>query len=107
MSALQTFEKMLASGKDGALLRFGLATEYMKLEDWTQVSRHAKRAVELDAGYSAAWKLLGKSLAECGDLPAAKSAYRAGIEAAAKRGDKQAAKEMQVFLKRLEKRDSA
>ena len=56
-----------------------------------------------DPGYSAAWKLLGKSLDESGDAVAAAGAYRSGIEAATRRGDKQAAKEMTVFLKRLEK----
>jgi hypothetical protein len=57
----------------------------------------------LDRSYSAAWKLLGKALASEGDNDAALAAYRAGIDAAEKKGDKQAMKEMRVFARRLAK----
>ena len=60
-------------------------------------------ALERDAQYSAAWKLLGKALAEAGDGPCAAEAYAQGIAVAEARGDVQAAKEMRVFLRRLEK----
>jgi predicted Zn-dependent protease len=60
-------------------------------------------AVSNDPAYSAAWKLLGKALSESGEIDAAKTAYANGIEAAKRKGDKQAAKEMAVFLRRLEK----
>ena len=52
---------------------------------------------------TAAWKLLGKALAEAGDGPGAATAYAQGIAVAEARGDVQAAKEMRVFLRRLEK----
>ena len=54
-------------------------------------------------GYSAAWKLLGKALTECANTDEAIEAYRQGLAAAEKKGDKQAAKEMTVFLRRLER----
>jgi hypothetical protein len=57
--------------------------------------------VAFDADYSAAWKLLGHTLAAQSDNAAAIDAYRSGIAAAQKRGDKQAEKEMTVFLRRL------
>ena len=59
----------------------------------------------MDANYSAAWKLLGKALAENGERQAAIDAYEAGIRIAQARGDIQAAKEMTVFAKRLRKQD--
>jgi hypothetical protein len=46
---------------------------------------------------------LGKALGASGDVVGAIDAYRAGIAAAGAKGDKQAAKEMGVFLRRLEK----
>ena len=61
-------------------------------------------AVEHDPGYSAAWKLLGKALEGDGRDEEAAAAWRRGIEAAEAKGDKQAAKEMAVFLRRVEKR---
>ena len=103
MDPAQRFEALLASGKDGALLRFGLGMHYLKSGDAARAAEHLRRAVEQDRDYSAAWKLLGKALAEGADRAGAAEAYRNGIEAAGRRGDKQAAREMTVFLRRLEK----
>lgn len=103
MDPVERFEALLAAGKDGALLRFGLGMQYLKSGDYARAACHLRRAVEQDPGYSAAWKLLGKALAQSGQSDAAREAYRAGIAAAEQRGDKQAAREMAVFLRRLEK----
>ena len=100
---LQRFEALLASGKDSALLRFSLGMQYLKAGASARAVEHLRAAVAQDAGYSAAWKLLGKALAESGDSAGAIESYRKGIEAAEKKGDKQAAREMTVFLRRLEK----
>jgi len=101
-SALANFEKMLASGKDGALLRFSLGNEYLKAGDPASAATHFQRAVEIDKRYTAAWKFLGKALVAAGRKDDAIAAYRAGIDVAVERGDRQAQKEMQVFLRRLE-----
>ncbi|MBC8021922.1 MAG: tetratricopeptide repeat protein [Burkholderiales bacterium] len=103
MEPAQRFEALLASGKDGALLRFSLGMHYLGAGDPTRATEHLRRAVQQDPDYSAAWKLLGKALVESGDASGAMAAYRDGIAAAGRRGDKQAGKEMAVFLKRLEK----
>jgi len=103
MSIIDTFEKMLANGKDNPLLRFSLGNEYLKANDAATAAVHLRVAVELEADYSAAWKLLGKALAQSGDVDGAKAAYTSGIAAANAKGDKQAAKEMTVFLRRLDR----
>jgi len=103
MDPVERFEQLLAAGKDGALLRFSLGSHYLKAGDAARAAGHLRAAVDKDAGYSAAWKLLGKALDELADRAGAIDAYRQGIAAAEKRGDKQAAKEMTVFLRRLEK----
>ncbi|MBU2641206.1 MAG: tetratricopeptide repeat protein [Thiobacillus sp.] len=103
MPSIADFETMLAAGRDNALLRFSLGNEYLKLGDAAQAAGHLRRAVEHDPKYSAAWKLLGKALADTAALPEALAAYQAGIAVAEARGDKQAAKEMGVFAKRIEK----
>ena len=101
MRLIDSFEKMLASGTDNPLLRFSLGHEYHKDGHHAAAIAHLQVAVTLDPNYSAAWKLLGKSLAASGDDAAARVAYTRGIEVANKKGDKQAAKEMMVFLRRL------
>ena len=100
---IENLERLLASGKDGALLRFGLGNAYAQASDWPRAIEHLMRAVEIDPLYSAAWKMLGKSRAAAGDIDGALEAYRRGISAAEQKGDKQTLKEMQVFMRRLAK----
>ena len=94
---------MLERGQDSALLRFSLGNEYLGEEEYKLASEHLRYAVQLDPKYSAAWKLLGKALAGHGSVSEAIDAYRHGIEIAEANGDRQAAREMTVFLRRLEK----
>src|SRR5690606_26673856 len=89
--------------RDGALLRYSIGNEYLKAGDPEQAAIHLREAVARDPNHSAAWKQLGKTLAEAGALDEALAAYREGIAVAEKRGDKQAAKEMRVFARRIEK----
>lgn len=99
-------EKLLAAGRDDALLRFSLGNACLKEGDAAGAVEHLRRAVGHDPGYSAAWKLLGRALDAGGDPAGATAAWERGIEAAEARGDVQAAREMGVFLKRLRKRSA-
>ncbi len=101
--AIENFEKMLASGKDNALLRFSLGNAYLGAGEAAKAVPHLQKAVEHDPRYSAAWKLLGRALNDAGEARAALEAYRKGIEVAQGKGDVQAAKEMTVFARRIEK----
>jgi tetratricopeptide (TPR) repeat protein len=101
---LETLEKLIGTPRDGALLRYSLGIEYSKLGDTAKAIDHLQEAVSKDPGYSAAWRSLGKALEEAARIPEALQAYRSGIAAAQKKGDKQAEKEMTVFARRLEKR---
>jgi Tfp pilus assembly protein PilF len=107
--AVSRLQRLCGGPRDGALLRLTLANALLAQGDATAATTQLRRALAFDPDYSSAWKLLGKTLVESEDTAAAADAYRAGIAAAARRGDKQAEKEMQVFLRRLEKRghDSA
>ncbi|WP_114240203.1 hypothetical protein [Dyella sp. C9] len=87
--------------RDGALLRFSLGNALLAAGDATAAAVELRRAVVFDGGYSAAWKLLGKACLALDDRPGAADAWRQGIAAAQARGDKQAEKEMTVFLRRL------
>ncbi len=99
---IEKLEAMLASGQDSALLRFSLGTAYLKQGNIEQATLHLEQAVHQDSEYSAAWKAYGKALARLGRMDAAQQAYQAGIAVAEKKGDIQAAKEMRVFLKRIQ-----
>lgn len=107
MGVVENLEALLAKGTDNALLRYGLANEYLKLGKPEIAIGHLRKAVAHDPKYSAAWKRLGKTLAETGRTEDAIAAYESGIRVADEKGDVQAAKEMRVFLKRLHKTPDA
>jgi predicted Zn-dependent protease len=104
MSALDNLLKMLANGRDDALLRYSLGNEYLKSEQPAAAIPHLRAALAHDRAYSAAWKLLGRALEATDAFAEALAAYREGIVVAERKGDKQAAKEMAVFARRVERR---
>lgn len=93
----------IGGARDGALLRFSLGNALAGAGDHAAAAQACRDALAFDPNYSAAWKLLGKSLAQSGDTAGAIDAYERGIAVAAARGDKQAQKEMDVFLRRLKR----
>lgn len=99
--AIANFEKLLDGPRDGALLRYSLGNEWLKAGDPARAAERFRQALGFDPKFSAAWKLLGKSLKEAGDAAGALTAYEQGIAVAEGKGDMQAAKEMKVFAKRL------
>lgn len=103
---IASLRKQCGGPRDGALLRFSLGSALLADGDSGAAIDELRRAVDFDRTYSAAWKLLGKACLVDGDETAAADAWRSGIAAAAQRGDKQAEKEMGVFLRRLEKPQS-
>ena len=102
--SIDSLEKLIGTPRDGALLRFSLGLEYQKIQDSGRAIAHFREAVAKDSGYSAAWRALGKALEAAGLEDEALAAYRDGIAAAQKKGDKQAQKEMAVFARRIEKK---
>ena len=105
--SIESLEKLLDTPRDGALLRFSLGLAHAGAGDAMKSIGYFRQAVAKDPGYSAAWRALGKALESAGHESEALAAYRDGIAAAEKKGDKQAGKEMTVFARRIEKRNSA
>ena len=103
MSTIDTFLNLLEKGNDTELLRYSLGNEYIKAKEFENAIIHLEKAIEFNPNYSAAWKLYAKALTEINQIETAIEAYEKGITIAEKNGDKQAVKEMQVFLKRLKK----
>lgn len=98
---ISALKKLLHQGQDSVILRFGLGNALFKSGQAAEAIPHLQAALKFDPEYSAAWKVLGKALAESGDIKQAVGAYEKGIVVAEKKGDRQAVKEIRVFLKRL------
>ena len=104
---IETLQNLIAAGKDSAMLRLSLATLLQDEGRLDEAVQNLQAALGFDPDYSAAWKALGKLQQLRGEPEAAVWAYQQGIAAAQRRGDKQAEKEMAVFLKRLQSGESA
>lgn len=101
MSQIDTFEAMLARGQDSEMLRFTLGNAYFADKQFELAIPHLQQAVVFKPDYSAAWRVLGRALAANGQLNEAKLAYDKGEQVAEANGDKQTAKEINVFRKRV------
>jgi Tfp pilus assembly protein PilF len=93
--------ELVGTGRDNAMLRLTLARLLSNQGDHEQAESHLLAALEMDDAYTAAWKELGRLRQQAGDPAGAGDAWRQGIEKARENGDKQAEKEMTVFLKRV------
>jgi tetratricopeptide (TPR) repeat protein len=93
-------EAMLERDAGNPTLHFALAQRYFDAGRVEDAAEQAALAVDLSPDYSAAWRLLGRAQVAAGRREDAISSFERGIEVAERRGDKQAEKEMRVFLKR-------
>lgn len=93
--------RMTGTDRDSAMLRLTLSRLLADGGETEQARAHLEAAVAMDPAYTAAWKELGNLCLAADDPTAAAEAWRQGIERARENGDKQAEKEMTVFLRRL------
>jgi Tfp pilus assembly protein PilF len=98
---IETLLRLVGTPRDGAMLRLTLARLLSARGDLAAAEAHLEAALAMDAGYTAAWKELGKVRQKNHDPDGAAEAWRQGIGTARENGDKQAEKEMTVFLRRL------
>jgi Flp pilus assembly protein TadD len=101
-SLIESLRAHCGGPRDGALLRFSLGNALLNAGNHAEAIEALRQAVTFDPDYSAAWKLLGKACLAAQDEAGAAEAWRQGIAVAQRRGDKQAEKEMTVFLRRIE-----
>ncbi|MBI4455172.1 MAG: tetratricopeptide repeat protein [Acidobacteria bacterium] len=100
---LQQFRRLVETDPTDALSWYGLASLHLKAHRYAEAAAAFRKVVELNPEHSAAYRHLGYSLSHLGDVTAANDAFQTGIPVAKKKGDLQAAKEMEVLLKKLKK----
>lgn len=99
---LAQLEKMLAKEPNDTFLLYGIALEYKKAQDLLRAIEFLKRVIALDDGYCYAYHQMGLVHESLDDLDAARQAYRAGIEAARRKGDGHALGEIEAALSMIE-----
>ena len=104
MSAnIEALERLIERGQDSAMLRLTLGSAMHEQGETEKALEHLRRALDLDPEYSAAWKLLGQVYRDDGRLGEAKETWEHGLTVAEGKGDMQVVRELEVFLRKLEK----
>lgn len=93
---------MLERDPGDTFLLYGIALEHKKLGDGARAVEFLDRVIAADPGYCYAYHQKGLVFESTGDVEAAKGAYRAGIEAATKKGDAHAREEISAALSMIE-----
>ena len=90
--------KMLEKNPNDARALFGLANEFEKEEDWTEVVEQLSRYLNVAEDEGNAWGRLGHALRETGRTDEARAAYRKGIDTANAHGHPSMAAEFEEIL---------
>ncbi len=99
------FRKLLERDPENPMILYSLGSELFKEENYAEAKDHLSRAVRNKPDYSVAHRTLGRTLYELGEDAEARRVFTEGREVAQKNGDLQTVKEIDVFVRRLEKRE--
>lgn len=83
---------------DDAMIWYGLASEYLKAERWTEAADALRNVLRINPDYTAAYQMLGTALMNEGRREEARSVWTKGIEVAARTGAWKAGQHMEGLL---------
>ena len=104
-SRAEMFRKLLERDPENPMILYSLGNELFKEEKYFEAREYLSRAVRNKPDYSVAYRALGRTLNELGEDAEAHRVFAEGREVARKNGDLQTIKEIDVFVRRLEKRE--
>jgi predicted Zn-dependent protease len=97
-SRIEIFQEMTRQQPDDAMIWYGLASEYTKLERWNEAADALRRVVTLNPDYTAAFQMLGTAHMNLGETEEARRAWTEGVEAANRTGAWKARQHMEGLL---------
>ena len=104
-SRADMFRKLLERDPENPMVLYSLGNELFKERKYSEAREYLSRAVRNKPDYSVAYRTLGRTLNELGEDAEARRVFTEGREVAYKNGDLQTVKEIDVFVRRLEKRE--
>jgi uncharacterized protein HemY len=99
------FRKLLEKDPKNPMILYSLGNELFKEEHYTEARDLLQRAIENKPDYSVAYRMLGRAHFELHENAEARSVFLKGKAVAQENGDLQTVKEIDVFMRRLEKRE--
>lgn len=100
------FRNLLERDPENPMILYSLGAELFKEQNYPEAREHLERAVKNKPDYSVAYRTLGRTLFEMREDDEARRIFERGREIAQENGDLQTVKEIDVFSKRLEKREA-
>lgn len=81
-SRIEAFTQMLEQMPEDAMVWYGLASEYAKLEEWAEAVRALENVVKFNPDYTAAYQMLGSAHLSLGNREDARRVWAEGVEVA-------------------------
>ncbi|HEY0547597.1 MAG TPA: tetratricopeptide repeat protein [Pyrinomonadaceae bacterium] len=97
-SRIEIFQEMTRQQPADAMIWYGLASEFVKLERWQEAADALRRVVTLNPDYTAAFQMLGTALTNLNQTEEARRVWTQGIEAATRTGAWKARQHMEGLL---------
>lgn len=97
-SRIDAFEGMLKQNPNDAMVWYGLASEYLKLERWGDATNALRNVLRVNPDYTAAYQMLGSALISNGEVEEAREAWTRGVAAADRTGAWKAKQHMERLL---------
>jgi uncharacterized protein HemY len=101
----EMFRKLLERDPDNPMILCSLGIELFKEGNYPEAREHLVRAVENKPDYSVAYRMLGRAHYELHENAEARRVFAQGREVAQENGDLQTVREIDVFLRRLDRRE--
>ena len=105
VSRSDMFRKLLERDPNNPMVLYSLGSELFKEDHYAEARDLLQRAIENKSDYSVAYRMLGRAHFELHENSEARSVFLKGKEVAQKNGDLQTVREIDVFMRRLEKRE--
>ena len=99
------FRKLLEKDPTNPMILYSLGNELFKEGRYEEACDLLQRTIENKQDYSVAYRMLGRAHFELHENSEARRVFLKGKEVAQKNGDLQTVKEIDVFMRRLEKRE--
>ena len=97
-SRIETFKQMLESDPENTMVRFGLANEYLKTEQYAEAIEALDDYLQRTDDEGAAYGMLARALEKVGRRDEARRAYERGIVAAQKHSHPSMAEDYRMTL---------
>ncbi len=97
-SRIDIFAEMVKQQPDDAMIWYGLGSEYVKIESWSEAADALRNVLRINPDYTAAYQMLGTALLNAGHREEAVSVWTRGIEVAQRTGAWKARQHMEGLL---------